>query len=115
MTEQQIIVTLATKVMGWKRYQETDFWFGYNGNLFNSSLWNPLQNIADAWMIMEEMRKRQYYLVISPCFIGYEVYPQRVNGSRICEEVYAKTVQEAICNAAMRLVGKEKHDGETAK
>ncbi|RNB90179.1 hypothetical protein EDM59_01650 [Brevibacillus nitrificans] len=56
MTEQQIVLTLATKIMGWKRYGETDFWYGDNGNLFDSSLWNPLQNIADAWMIMEKIK-----------------------------------------------------------
>lgn len=38
MTERQIILTLATKVMGWKRYGETEFWHGDNGNLFDSSL-----------------------------------------------------------------------------
>ncbi|TQR29416.1 hypothetical protein C7Y45_28880 [Brevibacillus brevis] len=56
MTDQQIILTLATKVMGWKRYGETDFWYGDNGNLFDHSFWNPLQNIADAWMIVEKIK-----------------------------------------------------------
>lgn len=56
MTEQQIIETLATQVMGWKRYEETNFWYGDNGNLFDSSLWNPLKNIADAWMIVEKIK-----------------------------------------------------------
>lgn len=57
MTEKQIVLTLATKVMGWKRYEETDFWYGDNGNLFNSSLCNPLQNIADAWMIVDRFKR----------------------------------------------------------
>ncbi|MFF0825400.1 hypothetical protein [Brevibacillus sp. NPDC003440] len=42
--------------MGWKRYGKTEFWHGENGNLFDSSLWNPLQNIADAWMIVDRFK-----------------------------------------------------------
>ncbi|RFB35708.1 BC1872 family protein [Brevibacillus sp. VP] len=82
MTEQQIIVTLATKVMGWERYQETDFWFGDNGNLFNSSLWNPLENIADAWMIVEKFKNgdpilRAKFAVLLPVLI-YEIEPKDI-------------------------------------
>ncbi|MCR8980915.1 BC1872 family protein [Brevibacillus laterosporus] len=90
MTEQQIIVTLATKVMGWKRYQETDFWFGDNGNLFNSSFWNPMENIADAWMIVEKFKNgdpilRAKFAVLLPVLI-YEIEPKD------------------ICKAAMKVV-----------
>lgn len=43
MTEQQIIETLAIRVMGWSNASHMYI------------VWNPLQNIADAWMIVEKM------------------------------------------------------------
>ncbi|MGG1442119.1 hypothetical protein ABE354_08670 [Brevibacillus laterosporus] len=98
MTEQQIIVTLATEVMGWKRYQETDFWLGDNGNLFNSSLWNPLQNIADAWMIVEKFKNgdpilRAKFAALLPVLI-YQIEPKD------------------ICNAAMKVVEQGESNSE---
>ncbi|AYB39702.1 BC1872 family protein [Brevibacillus laterosporus] len=104
MTEQQIIVTLATKVMGWKRYQETDFWFGDNGNLFNSSLWNPLENIAAAFQVMDKLcielipqagnppKDMKYLAIFDDSPIGPKI------------EVFAKTAQKAICKVAMKVV-----------
>nr|WP_277614068.1 hypothetical protein [Brevibacillus borstelensis] len=82
MTDQQIILTLATKVMGWKRYGETDFWYGDNGNLFDSSLWNPLQNISDAWMIVEKFKNgdpilRARFAVLLPVLI-YKLEPKDI-------------------------------------
>ncbi|MGW9128088.1 BC1872 family protein [Paenibacillus chitinolyticus] len=65
MTEQQIIETLAMKVMGWTKDRAEDFaghewvikeiWREKNGQLAADGDWNPLQNIADAWMIVEKM------------------------------------------------------------
>lgn len=84
MTDQQIILTLATKVMGWKRYGETDFWYGDNGNLFDHSFWNPLQNIADAWMIVEKFRNKKdpiikaKFVLHLPVLI-YEIKPRDIS------------------------------------
>ncbi|WP_312117668.1 BC1872 family protein [Brevibacillus reuszeri] len=105
MTEQQIIETLATKVMGWSQWD--GLWCkdrSHTTFICKVADWNPLQNIADAWMIVEEMRKRQYYFVVAICFNGYEVYPERVDGSKICGEVYAETAPRAISMAAYKLV-----------
>jgi len=103
MTEQQIIVTLATKVMGWKRYGETDFWHGDNGNLFDSSLWNPLQNIADSWMLVEKLESmgmavELYTETYAPrnCKIWLD--------STVIAEDEGETIQEAICKAARKVV-----------
>ncbi|MCR8983206.1 BC1872 family protein [Brevibacillus laterosporus] len=120
MTEQQIIVTLATKVMGWKQYDETDFWFGDNGNLFNSSLWNPLQNIADAWQLMEKLKQRYFCeVVMTEGEDGYyhwmarftEVLesPYQVNRFKAIE----KTAPAAISKAAYKLVAE--HNGNFRK
>lgn len=59
MTDQQIIETLATKVMGWERRRDFNI---VNGSFYKYDEdmdlvdWNPLQNIADAWMIVEKIK-----------------------------------------------------------
>ncbi|OUQ88998.1 hypothetical protein B5G50_08815 [Brevibacillus brevis] len=65
MTEQQIIETLATKVMGWEKHEvELDLTDGGTQKFFDSWRlngsevaihWRPLHSIADAWMIMDKM------------------------------------------------------------
>jgi len=101
MTEQQIIETLATKVMGW-------YWIGdgrvnkLNGE--EPTRWNPLQDITDAWMIAEKL-----YIGVLPQSPGspdvmkflavFETHPYDRD-----IEVYAKTAQEAICKAALEAV-----------
>ena len=112
MTEQQIIETLATKVMGWKKdkYMEdgsyiADAWYDDQGDFVEWVRdWRPLKNIVDAWQLVEKMRERQYYLGISPTPDGYEVHPERMDRSKICTETFAKTAQEAISKAAYELV-----------
>lgn len=96
MTERQIIETLATKVMGWKRYGDTNFWHGDNGNLFDSSLWNPLKNIADAWMIVDKLVLERGLPVAVQSSV--REYRASFNGE---EWTYGNTAQEAISRAAL--------------
>jgi hypothetical protein len=105
ITEQQIIETLATKVMGWERkfdsytrkhYYATDkkgwVWDGH---------WNPLQNIADAWQVAEKL-----FIAVIPQ-AGYP--PEDMKFLAIIDnepigpryEVYAETAPNAICKAAL--------------
>lgn len=62
MTEQQIIESLATKVMGWEVVNSEvtgkPRWFYQPDKQFCLEMidWNPLQNIADAWMIVEKIK-----------------------------------------------------------
>lgn len=58
MTEQQIIETLATKVMGWERKNDdyVDWWMNDGVFICRAYEWNPLQNIADAWMLVEKIK-----------------------------------------------------------
>lgn len=55
--EQQIIETLATKVMEWDRHDE---YFILDEHAIHADylheVWNPLQNIADAWMLVEKIK-----------------------------------------------------------
>ncbi|ERM19017.1 BC1872 family protein [Brevibacillus laterosporus] len=107
MTDQQIILTLATKVMGWKRYQETDFWFGDNGNLFNSSLWNPLENIADAFQVVDRLLSHFYIFELVGVENGWVAIFKLVDVNFIYPKMFdgaGKTREKAICKAAMEVV-----------
>ncbi|AGR47222.1 hypothetical protein JIMMER1_92 [Brevibacillus phage Jimmer1] len=91
MTEQQIIVTLATEVMGWRwiYHVELDLWGWHSPDEFRKG-WNPLENIADAWMIVEKFKNgdpilRAKFAVLLPVII-YEIEPKD------------------ICKAAMKVV-----------
>ncbi|MFS0553182.1 BC1872 family protein [Brevibacillus sp. 179-C9.3 HS] len=59
MTEQQLVETLATKVMGWEKgtnfYNQRDYFYGFDDTWIWASEWNPLQNIADAWHIVDKL------------------------------------------------------------
>jgi Phage ABA sandwich domain len=82
MTNQQIIETLATKVMGWKVLilDETVYVGGETGYC---RIWNPLQNIADAWMIVQKMAKadpvasHKFQEALSMYCI-YDITPERI-------------------------------------
>ncbi|QDS35231.1 BC1872 family protein [Brevibacillus brevis] len=104
MTELQIVLTLATKVMEWKRYEETDFWYGDNGNLFNSSLWNPLQNIADAWQVVEKLRTDGFGVNVFGSGTGFNCEVYEFTSGTSLADIDASTAQEAISNAAYKLV-----------
>ena len=80
MTDQQIIETLATKVMGWELTGH--YWVtGPKIEALNS--WNPMENIADAWMIVEKFRNkkdpimRAKFALLVPVLI-YEIKPRDI-------------------------------------
>ncbi|NRQ51965.1 hypothetical protein [Brevibacillus sp. HD1.4A] len=102
MTEQKIVETLATRVMGWEldnRYfigaTRHECFLLPDGNRILRQNWNPLQNIADAWALVE---KFEHYRMQS-C----------ANGQKYCEFLYEGhwygghgfSQQEAICQAAI--------------
>ncbi|AKF92658.1 hypothetical protein NW801_13620 [Brevibacillus laterosporus] len=113
MTEQQIIETLATEVMGWviqddyrdhlnprKIYFDeiNSKWIGYVED------WNPLEDLNHAFEVVEKLRGSISILVESfPD--GYEGLARKEFGDcRVLAEISAKTPQEAICKAAMEAV-----------
>nr|WP_275553192.1 hypothetical protein [Brevibacillus brevis] len=105
---------MATKVMGWEKHEvELDLTDGGKQKFFDSwrkngievaTHWCPLHNIADAWMIAENL-----YIGVLPQSPGapedmrflavFETHPYNRN-----IEIYAKTAQEAICKAALEAV-----------
>ncbi|ELK39059.1 hypothetical protein RI662_10640 [Brevibacillus agri] len=106
MTEQQIIETLATKVMGWKvdgiayvMADNPDYMVGVQ-----VANWNPLQNIADAWQLLTKLKEtyRNAGIVYNDetelweCHAGYDGH------SYFAIDEEGKTECEAICNAGMK-------------
>ena len=59
MTDEQKIEKLA-KWMGWQLFEENGFrwWATLKGEEAASIGWNPLVNIADAWMLIEKAREK---------------------------------------------------------
>ncbi|MGG1664452.1 BC1872 family protein [Brevibacillus sp. NRS-1366] len=120
MTEQQIIETLAMKVMGWKKalamdgvtpYWDTgDFcggkWIEPVGHRDkdNIDVWNPLQNIADAWQVVGKLKEHSFTLENR---FFYDVWYATFEETSAYGPIYrgkGSTAQEAICNAALKAV-----------
>lgn len=103
MTEQQIIETLATKVMGWEldnRYfvgatRHECFLLPDGSRVFRKN-WNPRQNIADAIQVAEKFGVWQ----VTKMHTGE--YRAIIAANK--NKGYGKTAQEAICNAALKVV-----------
>lgn len=106
MTEQQIIETLATKVMGWERKRDdyVDWWM--KGGVFICRVyeWNPIQNIADAWQVLKKLEAAGWEWEMKAA--NY-LYPSiKLTKGISLRTVYARGNDEAemICNAAMKVV-----------
>jgi len=129
MNEQQIVLTLATKVMGWKElesifYEEAEAFpaFYINDGMccvvekqpdrYIDYVWNPLENINDAWRIADKLGIcaipqsaedgfRWYACDIESVSYRGEEISIRVKG----DTGYSKdTAQEAICYSALEVV-----------
>lgn len=87
MTEQQIIETLATKVMGWTKAQ-VDFLY---------PAWNPLKNSADALQIAEEAFGEEW--ILHKHDGGYSFKGVTPNG-KVGNAYLEETKEQAICTAA---------------
>lgn len=125
MTEQQIVETLATKVMGWRktdqkhpvydfegRYEGDTYWIDDDGDPVMLEHWNPLQNIADAWMIVEKIGSPEEVVRIiklhddgrSGYLCSIRTKTSLLKWPRIDFSEEGETAQEAICKAAMKLI-----------
>lgn len=136
MTDQEkreMIVALGTRVMGWKLHaRNTAHWTDagkeqscdYVVRAWTDGMgsWNPLENIADAWMLVDEFRKRYGAKVVlaqagtsnqSACYfvdgtwsIGRNMHdvPDDPCDDRCFGWAVGDSVTEAICSAALRAV-----------
>ncbi|MBM7592276.1 BC1872 family protein [Brevibacillus fulvus] len=119
-SDQQIITELAKKVMGWHReihfrdledqYGDT-YWVDKTGlAVAKDGLWNPLQNIADAFMLLKKLKHMEPVVY----YVEQTVVPDKVGwGCNIGGEVIERghhTAQEAICHAVYRMVKRGKRE-----
>lgn len=106
LTEQQIIVTLATKVMGWQRKKDdyVDWWMHEDVFICRVDEWNPLQNIADAWMLVEKLRADGFGVNIFASGTGFNCEVYEFTSGTSLADIDASTAQEAISNAAREVV-----------
>lgn len=85
--EQQIIETLATEVMEWRQVNLgiSIAWVDSEGRDISAQVdsWDPLHNIADAWMIVQKMAKadpvtsHKFQEALSMYCI-YDITPERI-------------------------------------
>lgn len=108
MTDQQIIETLATKVMGWTTKSETSlFWLDTDGQLRPKHNWNPTQNIADAWQVVEKLMERDLLFNLAAAEDGWRATFKRVDKTFIDTKEWDwldETAPKAISMAAYKLV-----------
>lgn len=66
MTDQELIIAAAEKVMGWKASPPDEFGntIGYDGDTqrWLGQHWNPLGSDADAFMLVDELTAQGWYL-----------------------------------------------------
>ncbi|QOS97577.1 hypothetical protein JNUCC42_13355 [Brevibacterium sp. JNUCC-42] len=119
MTEQQIIETLATKVMGWEQKNlpnndaglpyYAEYWVNEEGlKIKPVNFWNPFHSLTDAFQVMEKIGANKFNTEIirrtdGMCFVTFKKVGRAEDK---LFEVYAsgETVQKAVCNAAMKVV-----------
>lgn len=54
--KRNLLVRLAEGVMGWTKYD--DMPIESSGQRLTRWVWNPVDNIADAWLLVEALQKR---------------------------------------------------------
>lgn len=63
MTDAELIRLAATKVIGWHLDAEhRKYWMDGSLAVADASLWNPLTDISDAWMLVEKLRHFRFCL-----------------------------------------------------
>lgn len=113
MTDEQIIEKLATEVMGWKLDEGEDdygqsqlFWYDNSDEIRQDESWNPLEDMNDAWMVVEKLWEEGISLWVGPDPIkgGYAVQCKPVERN-VHDFIRAETATYAICIAALRAKG----------
>lgn len=127
MTDQEIIVAVAEKVMGWKAYPLDSYndyrlyeqnrlienvnreWVFFPASATHSEAhaaakpWNPLESVASAWMVVENLAESRSVRVTSH-FPGWRcVVMEHGSGDELGREV-ADTAPRAICLAALKAI-----------
>lgn len=98
---------VAERVMGWKtREQEGHLMVENNpgcGDLAWTPHWEPSTSIADAWLVVEAMREKGWWMYCElsdkGAWVGYTTFGGISKGDP--PGVLASTMPEAICRAAL--------------
>jgi hypothetical protein len=110
MSDQEKIVELAGKVMGWTRVEWAQddgpdhppyYWRKQDGCLLPMG-WNPLASIGAAWMIVEQLNAMDKYVRVERTPAGKAVVAIWRHGVAITER--ADTAPRAICEAALKAI-----------
>ncbi|MED1664529.1 BC1872 family protein [Brevibacillus laterosporus] len=118
MTEQQIIVTLATKVMGWEQKNlpnndvglpyYAEYWINGEGlKIKPVNFWNPLHSLADAFEVVDKLLSDFYIFELLGIEDGWFAIFKLVDGNFSYPKMFEgteKTREKAICNAAMKVI-----------
>ncbi|MED4586643.1 hypothetical protein P9578_28210 [Brevibacillus choshinensis] len=102
VNEQEMLESITTKVMEWE-VEDGSSWIKCPAGLFKKEhlfeLWNPLQNITDAWRVVEKMIESGYQFELE-CKLGE--YYARFSKEQPFQWGAAKSATEAICSAAYK-------------
>ena len=116
MTDVEIIVALAEKVMGWEVFGEPypgPGQWAYSGTIGNQHLegyiggyhvpqWNPLESIADAWIMVEELQSRGIFLGLDA--IDVRTWAANLTDRHASYRMEGPSAQRAICLAALATI-----------
>lgn len=109
--DQQIITTLATKVMGWERFfhEGMQLWgWKQDSPYFFTSHWNPLHNIDDAWRIVKKLKADGWLYESFNDRFGREYFRfaghLQIEGNFLGE---GTTLPEAISDAARKMINND--------
>jgi hypothetical protein len=102
--KREITLALATRVMGWTDENPESsvpcWWDAANRRSRIKTEWNPLESLADAWMVVEAMGESLWECAIHVGHGGMKVYAGFVRGD-VESGGYYDTAPEAICRAAL--------------
>ena len=102
---------VAEKVMGWEYIpgfaatMAAPTWSQGENVYLETAKWHPSTSISDAFLVVEEMRKRGYSMEHSEdpgeqCRVWFQIS----DDVRTCGKGIADTAPEAICRAALETV-----------
>ncbi len=81
---------------GWER--------GKGNRWFTSNLPHYSTNLADAWKVVEQLKKESVYLTLSSVGEGYQWHARLFKEGVGQADAYALTPEEAICRAALEIL-----------
>lgn len=111
MTEQQIIETLGTEVMGWRidkpYWSKKTVWVKSSTQYDWIENWNPLENLSDAFQVVDKLLSHFYIFELVGCEGGWVAIFKLEDGNFNYPKMFegaGKTREKAICKAAMKVV-----------